>query len=379
MNIYSGKNRLIIRIISLVILLLVVTTIIMSLINPRPPLHQVAKARKALAEARQQKAHLYYPEKYFEAEKLYDSVMLEWMNQNDRFFLQRDFSKVSLYTDRLIERANEAKELSITNISGLQVLLPGELQSLQSSIQEFDSIIRSVPLSKNLAEKYTKGRLLFLESKAAYENKSYKVAYDKFLIARQLCTDVFKDFRQLLDDYFVSYNQWIELADATITRTRKIKSSALIVDKFAKTCMLYQNGKLTYTYEIELGPNWIGDKRYKGDNATPEGKYTIIKRLSAGETKYHKALLLNYPNEEDRKRFIEGIKNGTLPESSDIGGLIEIHGEGGKGFQWTNGCIALKNEDMDRLYPFAPAGTPVIVVGSLKKLPELFKFYDDGL
>jgi hypothetical protein len=378
MKLYSVKNRPLILISPLVILLLVIGTGMVKFFNPRPPVHQIAMARKALAEAREVKANQYFPGEYREAEEFYDSTMQEWKNQNDRFFLHRNFSKVSCYSKKAAEKANKAKECSKTAITNLKLLLTAGLDSLQNSINEFDSIIRSLPLSKDLTGRYAKGRLLFLESKTAYENRNYKDAYDKLLIASLLHKNVCDDTREFLNAYFAGYEQWIILADATIKRTGKMKSSALIVDKFAKTCMLYQNGRLKYTFGIELGSNWIGNKQYKGDNATPEGSYFILQKLNAKETKYHKALLLNYPNEADKKRFIEGKQNGTLPESSDIGGLIEIHGGGGKGFHWTNGCIALKNEDIDRVFAFTSKGTPVIIVGSLKKLSEIYNLYGDG-
>jgi len=368
-----------VRVVILTILLLVIAAGLMVLFKPKPPLQQISMARKSLIEARRFKADDYFPEYYYEAEILYDSMMQEWKNQNNRFFPGRDYSLVSYYSELTIARANEAKDHSETNISNLRTLLPRQLDSLHNSIQRFDSMLRFIPLSKNLAEKYTKGRLLLLESKSAFENREYKSSYDKYIIAHELCTDVFENIRQLLQAYFVNYDQWVKLTEETIGRTKKMRSSALVVDKFAKSCMLYQNGQLKYTCEIELGPNWIGEKRHQGDNATPEGKYFIIKKLSSKETRYYKALLLNYPNEADIKRFNEGLKNGTLPESSEIGGFIEIHGEGGRGFHWTNGCIALKNKDMDRIYYIATAGTPVVIVGSLKTLSEIYSMHYDGL
>ena len=56
-------------------------------------------------------------------------------------------------------------------------------------------------------------------------------------------------------------------------------------------------------FNAELGKNWVGDKRVKGDNATPEGMYKITKKLDSRKTKYYKALLLDYPNAEDITKF----------------------------------------------------------------------------
>lgn len=83
--------------------------------------------------------------------------------------------------------------------------------------------------------------------------------------------------------------------------------------------------------------------------------------------------MLNYPNEEDTAKFREEIASGTLPHNAKIGGLIEIHGDGGKGIDWTEGCIALTNKEMDQIYKIIKVGTPVTIVGSLVKLEEIIK------
>jgi murein L,D-transpeptidase YafK len=145
------------------------------------------------------------------------------------------------------------------------------------------------------------------------------------------------------------------------------------VDKFSRNLFIYQNGILTNTFHVELGANWIGDKRYAGDKATPEGFYRITKKLNNNKTKFYKALLLNYPNETDLESFNMERQNGTIHPSTEIGGAIEIHGQGGVGSDWTNGCIALKNSDMDIVYGCASQGTLVTIVGSLKSFDEIMK------
>ena len=104
-------------------------------------------------------------------------------------------------------------------------------------------------------------------------------------------------------------------------------------------------------------------KRRQGDRATPEGRYRIVKKKDRGQSVYHRALLLDYPNAEDRKRFAAAKKRGEIPRASVIGGLIEIHGEGGRGWDWTKGCVALRNDHIDDLFPRVPVGTPVTIIG----------------
>jgi len=90
----------------------------------------------------------------------------------------------------------------------------------------------------------------------------------------------------------------------------------------------------------------------------------ITKKLSNGSTKYHKALMINYPNQQDLEEFNSRIQRGQLPGGARIGELIEIHGDGGKGGNWTEGCVALRNRDMDLLFEHVDSGTPVTIIGS---------------
>ena len=87
----------------------------------------------------------------------------------------------------------------------------------------------------------------------------------------------------------------------------------------------------------------------------------------APQTKFNKALLINYPNDEDRMRFALGRRRGTISRGAGIGNLIEIHGDGGEGRDWTDGCVALTNEDMDRLFAHVRVGTPVTIVGTYER------------
>ena len=116
-------------------------------------------------------------------------------------------------------------------------------------------------------------------------------------------------------------------------------------------------------------PRWVGHKRHRGDGATPEGRYHVIRKKDSNRTIYHKALEINYPNETDQEAFRVAVARGELPRGTHIGGLIEIHGEGGKGANWTAGCVALRNTDMEAVFEIAKVGTPVTIVGSLKGLP----------
>ena len=156
--------------------------------------------------------------------------------------------------------------------------------------------------------------------------------------------------------------RWRRWKDETIAWSRREGRAAIVVVKEAHLLTLFVGGKPVRTYRADLGFNWIADKSRAGDDATPEGRYHIVSRRSGGA--FYKALLLDYPNAEDRAEFNRARRNGDLPRSAGIGGLIEIHGEGGRGRDWTNGCVAVTNIDIEDLFARVGVGTPVTIVGS---------------
>jgi murein L,D-transpeptidase YafK len=117
----------------------------------------------------------------------------------------------------------------------------------------------------------------------------------------------------------------------------------------------------------------LGDKNQSGDRTTPEGRYKVSRKRSGRSTLYHKSLEINYPNEDDKLRFEQQKRSGLIPDNARIGGSIALHGAGGRGIDWTEGCIALENKDIDVLFSQCPVGTPVAIVGSLIPLEEIFE------
>jgi len=132
----------------------------------------------------------------------------------------------------------------------------------------------------------------------------------------------------------------------------------IVVKKKERKLLLYQHGELFKMYPVDLGKNPKGSKIHQGDMKTPEGEYCIVEKRDLGQTKFYLALVLNYPNDQDKIRYETAVRNGLLPKETGIGGMIEIHGEG-LGFDWTQGCIALGNPSMQELFKKIPLGTTV--------------------
>jgi hypothetical protein len=157
-----------------------------------------------------------------------------------------------------------------------------------------------------------------------------------------------------------SWRSWVEEA---IRRSRKDGDVAFVVDKLRRRMTVYRAGRKERFYSVDIGLGGLERKLRAGDDATPEGLYKVQEIRGPGQTRYYRALLLDYPNQQDRERFEQARRDGFLPKGADPGGLIEIHGEGGRDQDWTKGCIALTNAEMDDLARWAKIGTPVAIVG----------------
>jgi len=338
---------------------------------PQPPQEKVKLARIALSEATSNKADTYSKNLYREAKALYDSAMINWQKENERFIYFRDFQKVEGFAEQAARKAEQASKTSRNNVTDLDTFLRGKIDKLNNIAGLIDKRYSSYPLSPEVWTRISKGRMLLKEAEVAFKKGDFAQAKIRIADSELLLTESFDWANAHLKDYFSSYPDWKKWADKTIRESRQNQSYSILIDKYSRKCLVYLGGVKKYEYHVELGKNWVGDKRMKGDGATPEGMYKVVRKYGPGRTKYHKALLIDYPNATDKAEFKQEIARGTLPGTARIGSLIEIHGDGGRGIDWTEGCVALTNSEMDVVYKIAKEGTPVTIVGSMVSLDQL--------
>lgn len=137
-----------------------------------------------------------------------------------------------------------------------------------------------------------------------------------------------------------------------------VQADRVMVEKSARRLTLLQQGVILKKYYIALGRSPIGHKRREGDGRTPEGLYRVDSRKL--DSAFHLALHISYPNSRDMDA---ARKKGINP-----GGAIMIHGlRNGLGWvgrlhrvvDWTAGCIALTDWEMEELWRAVPDGTPI--------------------
>ncbi len=368
--------RRVIRILTILIILLVVgaaSAFIVIQIAPKPPVEEISRARVAISTARSVNAHVYDPVQFKRAEQLYDSAILLWKFQNQEFFLKRNYDQC--HTCAILAETNAvlAGDHALEKSKNLQKTLRADIDKLREEVREFKQVFDRLPIGEDISKKYEKGKLLLAESEVNYKQGNYLISLEQLTQAKELIKKAMIYTNNMVSNYFSNYSTWVKWADQTISLSKRNQTAAILVDKFSGKCYVYKNGALKYTFPAEVGKNWVGTKRYKGDKATPEGFYTITKKKTNHQTKYYKALLLNYPNSDDKQRFSRDVREGRISRSAQIGGMIEIHGGGGRGANWTDGCIALTNKDMDVIFNVVSEGTPVTIIGSLVGLKEAFE------
>ena len=161
-------------------------------------------------------------------------------------------------------------------------------------------------------------------------------------------------------DLVRTWRGWI---DETVAWSARKGKPAIVVYKEKRLLVLYDRGRAVGVYSADMGSNRLQQKRYAGDKATPEGRYHVVAKKKNGQTVYYKALLLDYPNAEDRARFARAKREGRVPDGAGPGLNIEIHGHGGREQDWTLGCVALADGDIDEVFARVEVGTPVTIVG----------------
>lgn len=204
------------------------------------------------------------------------------------------------------------------------------------------------------------------EARRLFDAEEFGLAADKAREAAGLAGELPPETKALFARFGDPANleKWREWVRVGISESRRTGKPALVVDKRAHMAVLFAKGKPTRWFDVELGYNGLERKLKSGDGATPEGLYRVLRRKGRGDTKYYKALLLDYPNADDKRRFREAKARGEVAAETSIGSLIEVHGDGGRGTNWTDGCVAVTNEDMDFLFEKLVVGSPVVIVGS---------------
>jgi murein L,D-transpeptidase YafK len=147
-------------------------------------------------------------------------------------------------------------------------------------------------------------------------------------------------------------------AEAAEPRSDTFRADRIVIAKATRDRALLANGEVFKTYRVALGGSPVGPKEREGDRKTPEGTYVIDFRKP--DSTFHRALHISYPGPEDLQRAGErGVSPGGDIMIHGLGEGVEWAGTDHRYFDWTRGCIAVTNEEIDEIWRIVPDGTPV--------------------
>lgn len=356
-----------------VVILLFALSVIVCKTPPVPP--EVEEARRQEHDLWRAGALVYSPEEYEIYKQDLRVARDKLIQQKAKIRWFRDYEPVKADFEGILSKGEEILQRIEKRKSEEARRLEGEIEGILARM----AVIRKIMLAVNEGEAVRRNlaqvEVSLREAEIQREKENYREASRTMSQAlthlAKAEEEVFSLLERYRDDGHLA--KWRKWADETIEDSKKKGHVVFLVDKLDRKLTVFKKGRPIASYEIGLGRYGLSEKLHAGDDATPEGRYKVLKKLSV--SLYYKALLIDYPNADDRKRFQAAQKNRLIPGGVGIGGLIEIHG-GGKD-SLTNGCIAVENDIMDKVFQFAEIGTPVTIVGAYDKENSLLPVLRD--
>ena len=330
------------------------------------PVAELARARSDVGRAVKVEAAAYAPEELAQAQQALREAERAVTLQSARLAVRRDYTQALAMLERTRFYAVQSARLAQSRRDQTKSAAESEISRLQDSlsrareIKRFltprDPAIHRLVVAAEIDEDLAEKRMGEKDYAGALE--SARSGAGRVQTVEQLLLSSMVRFTSHPD--LSSWRKWV---DEAVRRSRVRGEVAFVVDKLRRKMTVYRSGRVVRTLTVDLGISGMERKLRSGDDATPEGLYKIEEIRSPAQTRYHRAFLLDYPNEQDRRRFEEAKRKGLIPRGAGPGDLIEIHGEGGRDKDWTRGCVALTNREMDELSGMVSVGTTVAIVG----------------
>jgi L,D-peptidoglycan transpeptidase YkuD (ErfK/YbiS/YcfS/YnhG family) len=285
-----------------------------------------------------------------------------FLRERNRLAWFRDYDPMAIELRHLIQRGGTVLGGLRRERTARSGRIADKSRALLAKAEGIENLSNAMNEGRLARRNLSKAKLMIREAGTLSTRRRYNEA-DKALFEAEIALkSAAAAVRPILNRYSdrKQVAQWRSWVDETIHESKSRGITAIVVDKVARDLTIYRAGLAVKTYRVGLGRNGLTDKLYAGDQATPEGRYHVVKKVP--RSKYFKALLINYPNDEDRARFAQAKKRGLIPPRAGIGSLLEIHGGGDEGM--TYGCISVDDRHMEEIFGIADVGTPVTIVGT---------------
>ena len=263
------------------------------------------------------------------------------------FFNQGNYEAALAKYGQILENDPEAEDRFLFEMGITYAYPMNARKNYQKSLECFQKIVREYPESTYRHD----SQMMILQIQNV-------IVKDHVIATQQADLEASRLLLEGKADEIGQLQEEIVALEETVFALKAESVDKVLIEKQARRLSLLSKGEVIKTYRIALGGNPVGPKERKGDLKTPEGTYTIDSRN--GNSGYHLALHISYPNESDKRRarelgvspggdiMIHGIKNGF----SQIGASHT-------NTDWTEGCIAVTNQEMEEIYRIVPNGTIV--------------------
>jgi murein L,D-transpeptidase YafK len=263
------------------------------------------------------------------------------------FFSQGNYEASLSKYEGIIERYPSAGDRVLFEMGIIYAYPKNEQKDYQKSLECFQKLIKNYPES---IYRHDSERMIY-----HINNVTMK---DERIDAQQTLIETLQQEVKSKRNEISALQKKIEALEQKVFSMEKGPADKILIEKKERRLILISKGEVLKTYMIALGGNPNGPKERQGDNKTPEGTYVIDSRNK--DSRYHLSLHISYPNERDKKRakelgvspggniMIHGIKNGF----SSMG---DLHTE----YDWTKGCIAVTDEEIEEIEKLVPNGTIV--------------------
>jgi murein L,D-transpeptidase YafK len=265
----------------------------------------------------------------------------------NQYFVQGNY-EAALGRYRQVLEENPAIADRILFEMGIIYAHPGNARKdYRKSLESFEKIVNDYPQSE-----YRPGSQMMIFQIHNVINK------DKIIAAQRRQMEASRRRMKEKEKDITALQEEIQTLEQKLFILQTAPADKVLIEKKARRLTLLSRGEVIKTYKVALGGDPVGPKERQGDNKTPEGFYIIDSRNR--NSGYHLSLRISYPNEKDKMRakalgvspggdiMIHGIKNGL----SWVGGL---HAQ----LDWTEGCIAVTDEEIEEIDRLVPDGTIV--------------------
>ena len=279
----------------------------------------------------------------------------------NEFFIQGKYEASLSKYEQIIEKHPAVADRVLFEMGIIYAYPRNQQKDYQKSLECFQKLVRDYPDSE-----YRRDSQMMIFQIHNVINKDKIIATQQTQIetswqgvkSRENEIITLQEKIETLEDQIETREEQIETLEQKIFALRTEPADKVLIEKKERRLTLLSMGEVIKTYQIAIGGNPIGPKERQGDNKTPEGTYIIDSRNR--KSGYHLSLHISYPNEIDKMRakklgvspggdiMIHGIKN-------DLTWVGAYHAE----IDWTKGCIAVTDEEMEEIYKLVPNGTIV--------------------